>query len=463
MQIQILIQNEPMHSTRQPSQPASLMRPSQRGPCRGPCVVWWTVLAMACATTRVAVPAETVTNVASETVTEPATDVAAETAALVAKLTPHIGHTLDVIELGAGKRFVRPTLEGINQQKGKVVSLRLRLEGETKSTSLLMTGIIKMIAGRETIYETTVKGMNSVQVRSRQMREFREKRIGESLARMQQAGVAPWPVLTAEQQAAAVADLEAFVVEVRQAFPALQSSHTHEFLVATDIPLGQIGPFLASLDGMHDFLCNLYGIPRGEPVWKGKCLVFAFLKEDDFIAFEGRFMKTAPGGAHGICHQSSDGRVVMACHRGDDGPAFAHMLVHETSHGFNHRWMSPVRLPSWLNEGIAEWVGTQVVPACRQVPLKEAVAIEFMKTKGSLGPGFLDAGADAHIDAVQYGIASGLVKFLVARDRKKFAAFVQNIKEGTGVEESLKKSFKASLADLVKAYGMAIGVPNLKQ
>jgi hypothetical protein len=58
-------------------------------------------------------------------------------------------------------------------------------------------------------------------------------------------------------------------------------------------------------------------------------------------------------------------------------------------------------------------------------------------------------------------MASSLVKFL-ARDLKKFAAFVQGIKEGVPVEESLQAAYKASLADLIKAYGAAVGVPHLK-
>jgi hypothetical protein len=271
-------------------------------------------------------------------------------------------------------------------------------------------------------------------------------------------GVQPWPELSADEHAAEVESLEKFVAEVKEAFPALQVTATHEFIVATDIPAAQMAPYVKSLDAMHDFLCDLYGIPRGEPVWKGKCLVVAFLREQDFQAFEARFMKVRMAGAHGLCHQSGDGRVIMACHRGDDAPAFAHMLVHETSHGFNHRWMSPQRLPNWLNEGIAEWVGTKVVPGSDQVPLKEAHALDFMRRTGTLGPEFLTR---ENIDAVQYGMASSLVKFL-ARDLKKFAAFVQGIKEGTPVEESLQASYKISLADLIQAYGAAVGVPQLK-
>jgi hypothetical protein len=97
------------------------------------------------------------------------------------------------------------------------------------------------------------------------------------------------------------------------------------------------------------------------------------------------------------------------------------------------------------------------------VSFKEARAVEFMKAGGSVGPGFFAEAPDAHIDAVQYGVASGLVKFLVARDRKQFAAFVQGIKEGQTVAASLKQSFRAALDDVVRAYGVAVGVPHLQQ
>ena len=379
---------------------------------------------------------------------------------LAERLAPHVGQTLDLVELGTGKRLVRPTLVGLTERKEALTAIRLRAEGETKTVSVPLAGIVKIIAARETVFEHSGTG-NGAQSRGRRAREAYEKQLEASAERMQERGVEPWPPLSAAEHAEQVEALEAFVTDTKAVFPALESTQTHEFLVATDIPAGQIAPYLANLDAMHDFLCDLYAIPRGEPVWRGKCLVIAFLREEDFHAFEARFFEAVPRGVHGLCHQRSDGRVIMACHRGDDAPAFGHMLVHETSHGFNHRWMSPVRLPNWLNEGIAEWVGTQVVPASRQVPRKEARALELMRARRSLGDGFFDPGPDFHIQPDQYGIASSLVRFMVARDRRKFAAFVQGVKEGLDVETSLKESFRTSLADLVQAYGKAIGVQDL--
>jgi len=378
-------------------------------------------------------------------------------------LEPHVGQTLDLVELGTGRRLVRPVLEGLTERNGKTAAIRLRAEGEPTTIAVAVAGIAKIIAGRETIHEAGPAQASAAQLRSRRVRELHEREEAESRVRMQAHGVEPWATLTAEEHAAQVAELEAFIAEVRTAFPSLAVTQTHEFVVATDIPPAQMEPYTAKLDAMHDFLCDLYGIPRGEPVWMGKCLVVAFLREDDFRIFEMRFMQVDTQAAHGLCHQRSDGRVVMACHRGTDAPAFAHMLVHETSHGFNHRWMSPQHLPNWLNEGIAEWVGTKLVPACRQVPMKEARAVDFMKAGGTVGPGFFDEGPDAHIDAKQYGIASGLVKLMVARDRQKFAVFVRGIKEGLSVEESLRKSFDASLDEVVAAYGRSVGVPGLRR
>lgn len=375
-------------------------------------------------------------------------------------LEPHVGKTLDVVEMGNGRRFVRPRLERITGRNGTTTGVRIVEEGRRQATSLTLRGIVKIVVDRETVYEAEPDGGGAAGLRGRAAREQRDRELAESRRRMDDRGVSPWPELSADEHAAEVARLEAFIKTVQAAFPALTAHETHEFLVATDIPAREIGPYLANLDSMHDLLCDLYGIARGEPVWKGKCLVFAFRSEDDFHAFEGRFMGSdVPRGVHGLCHQSSDGRVVMACHRGSDLDAFAHMLVHETSHGFNHRWVSPERIPNWLNEGLAEWVGTQVVPTSRQVPAKEAQARAFMQQTGSLGPGFLTA---PNIQPIQYGIASQLVKFLVARDRKKFAEFVRGIKEGMTAEESLEAAFKGSLAELIAAFGTAIGVPGLE-
>ena len=380
---------------------------------------------------------------------------------LEATLAPYVGQVLDLVELSTGARFVRPTLQGMSTRLGEITALRLVPEGLTGVKSIRLGGISRIMAGREVLYEAPERGNGRSTTFARRQRERYEVELRDAAERMRAHGVEPWPELTSEQHAAEVESLKAFVQQVRGSFPAVELVETHEFLVATDILPEQVAPFVASLDSMHDFLCTLYGIPQGEPVWKGKCLVFAFAREDDFLAFEGRFMQTQPQGVHGLCHQRSDGRVVMACYRGNDPAAFAHMLVHETSHGFNHRWLSPARVPSWLNEGLAEWVGSQVVPGSGQVRAKEFSAFEAMRAGGRVGENFFDDERESRIAPLQYGVASSLVRFLVSRDRKRFAQFVQMVKEGSSAEDALAATYRATLDELLVVYGRAIGVPNL--
>lgn len=387
-----------------------------------------------------------------------ATVVACRADELATRLAPHVGTTIDLVELGTGRRFVRPTLERVVEKQGRAVAIRVRPEGERAAITISLPGIVRIVAARDTIHRAEAAGGSWAQLRGKRARETYEQGVAASLARMQARGVEPWPTLSAAEHARAVEDLRAFVDRIRDAFPSLAVHETHEFLVATDIPSSQVKPIVADLDAMHDSLCDLYGIPRGEPVWQGKCLVVAFLREDDYTAFESRFMNTDTRGTQGMCHQRSDGRVITACHRGTDPAAFAHMLVHETSHGFNHRWVSPQRLPNWLNEGIAEWVGARVVRGGDQVPLKEARAAAFMRSSGGVGPAFFTA---ENIEPVQYGIASGIVRFLITRDAEAFAVFVRSIKEGESVEAALAATFGGSLKDLLAAYGASIGVRGL--
>ena len=380
-------------------------------------------------------------------------------AALAARLERHVGQAIDLVELTAGRRMVRPVLAGVMKQRGTVTALRLLTDPAAPPQTVQLAGVSRIIIDREVVHDTGPRGGAGRPGGSR-ARDGGGRAAAASAARMRAKGVEPWPVRSAADHAAEVAKLQAFVTRVTEDFPGLEVVTTHEFIFATDIPAAEVAGVVANLDRMHDILCDLYDIPAGEPVWLGKCLVIAFRREEDFLAFEKHFMREIPAGVHGVCHQATEGQVVVAGHQGRDQPSFEHMLVHETTHGFNHRWVSAVKLPNWLNEGIAEWVGRQVVPGCRQVPAKEARSLAVMQATGSVGDDFFTA---TNINRDQYGIASGLVSFMAGRDRRRFTQFVRGIKEGMTVEESLTAAFNVSLDELLAAYAATLGLPRLSR
>ncbi|MCH8046320.1 MAG: hypothetical protein IID44_21640 [Planctomycetes bacterium] len=271
-----------------------------------------------------------------------------------------------------------------------------------------------------------------------------------------------WPHMTRAEHEKVLEDRLAYLKKVSETFTSLRLYQSNFFLFASNIPAAHIVPYVKALDAMHVKMCEMYRIKKGTPVWRGKCVVIAFSRREEFVAFEQKFMRHAPGPTvNGLCHSRSNGDVTISCFAGKSKSNFAHMLVHETSHGFNHRFQTSRHIPSWINEGIAEVVGELMVPASRSVKLKESSAMRTLNAMPRVGGNFF--GARNNIQGWQYGIASHITKFLIKTNPKSFVAFIQGVKEGMTPEESLAQYYGATYDQLLIAYGRSIGLPNLQQ
>jgi hypothetical protein len=153
------------------------------------------------------------------------------------------------------------------------------------------------------------------------------------------------------------------------------------------------------------------------------------------------------------------GDVSIACFRGQDPHDFGQMLVHETSHGFIHRYKTKARLPSWVNEGMAELIGAEMVPRSEAVKRKEIVALAMLKQQRSLGGNFFTTES---LEGWQYGAASSLNRFLLNADRKSYVRFIEGLKEGLDWPDALQQAYGGTPEQLVTQYGQRIGVPDLR-
>ena len=194
-----------------------------------------------------------------------------------------------------------------------------------------------------------------------QLKENEAKRI----AYYKKTGVWLWPEITAEQQKEELAKRKEFVHKVAKKFSTLDMKlyETQYFLFLTDLPPQWVKLYTSCLDAMHNQLCTAYGIKDKDRVWLGKLPVIAFSDASSFEECEKTFFEHHVDGRSRKDWRtmSSTGEVVVTCHCGKDPDYFAAVLVHETTHGFNHRYVSAEQFPSWLNEGIAEWTATTVV------------------------------------------------------------------------------------------------------
>jgi hypothetical protein len=253
--------------------------------------------------------------------------------------------------------------------------------------------------------------------------------------------------------------------EVVSLFPDMQLYETDYFLFVSNMPPDQVRPYAASVDRMYDWMCRLYGVPRDHKVWLGgKAPIFAFLEKPDFDNFEDRFYPEARqtfrslNSIYGLCHMSPSGEVVIACFRGNDPNDFGQMLVHETSHGFIHRYKTKVELPNWVNEGMADLIGAEMVPASTALKKREYTAMQRLAQQPSFG-GMLGA---ERIEAWQYGLASSLNRFLLEANRQNYVRFIEALKEGMKWDEALSTAYGSSPEELLAHYSRWIGLDGLR-
>jgi len=294
----------------------------------------------------------------------------------------------------------------------------------------------------------------------------RDAERNQWLARLQARDVEPWPETeTEETHAAALAKSREMIDEVIAVLPGTQLYETEHFLFTSNMPPEQVAPYAAYLDRMYDWMGKLYGVPEGHKVWLGgKARIFAFLEREQFEAFEEKYFPEAVQtlrslvNVYGLCHLSPDGDVVIACYRGDDPANFGQMLVHETSHGFIHRYKTKAQLPNWVDEGMADLIGAEMVPASIVVKNREYKAIQLLTQQRSLG-GMLSA---KRIDAWHYGLASNLNRFLLHANRDSYVRFIEALKEGMPWDEALREAYGSTPEQMLAHYGRWIGVPELR-
>jgi hypothetical protein len=381
---------------------------------------------------------------------------------LTKRLEQSIDGRID-IELKSGKSYLRCKLMRVvpGERPGQLPkSLKFQEDDAAKPTTIGFGSVRSISVDREQIFQAvaTTKSSGKEAIAQRESKAAaaeREKWMASARAR----GARIWPELTAEEHKAEEKKTREKIDKIKGMYPGTALYETHEFLFVSDMPREQVAPFTASLDKMYDMMCQMYGIKKGASVWKGKCLIVVFLGRADYVSFEEAFFQhTPPEFSQGLCNSSSDGEVVMVCYRGNDVGHFSEMLVHETSHGFIHRYRTLARLPSWVNEGMAEWIAQSLIGYPGGVKLMREQALRAMQQTHSLQGMFQ---AD-HINPIQYGMAAHLTDFLIIKDKRKYAQWINGMKEGRTWEESLKEAYGLTAEQLVGEFGLAIGLPDLR-
>ena len=267
-----------------------------------------------------------------------------------------------------------------------------------------------------------------------------------------------WGELSDEQREQVVKELKTKSAGIQQRMGLkLREAETKYFLFYTDIDDADARKWSRHLDEMYDIFCDNFAIKRGTNIWHGKAVVWVFKNRADYLRFGPAYVGLQiPEWSAGVCFPNRE--VMIAFFRAPTEATFANVLVHETAHGFNHRYRAEARYPSWVEEGLAEYFAKRIVKNNTDVDSKERAALVRLKKSPVIGQPFFDE----KIGPGDYGVASGLIRYMIEADGKRFLRFANAIKDGSNWRDSLAQSYKATPEQLIAAYGKSIGVRNLK-
>ena len=268
-----------------------------------------------------------------------------------------------------------------------------------------------------------------------------------------------WPEPDAAAQAKALAEEKQFLRTVVDAFPMLplRLYETEYFLFLSDMPPAQVALYTPYLDAMYrEPLQGLRHPRRDEHLARAEVPGRRLPRRAGVSHLRAAVLSGARCRAHGIAHTTADGRVVIACFRGDDVAGFGRMVVHETAHGFLHRYKSSADIPSWVHEGIADWISMLIVRADDEVQFRQKRSIEIMRRTRSLGGNFFTA---ANIADWQYGTASSMTEFLLRLGKERYKRFIDEMKLGHEWPEALATAYGLTPETFLAQYGQFVGAP----
>ncbi|MEM6756630.1 MAG: hypothetical protein AAF586_05635 [Planctomycetota bacterium] len=262
-----------------------------------------------------------------------------------------------------------------------------------------------------------------------------------------------WPELTEAEHAEATQALRDFAEPIVQRIAPgrWKTTETDYFLLYTDLDSEEARYWARQLDRMYDRMRNVFRVPDGTNVFQGRCLITIWSTRERF----GRWVRLAEGydigarpGVAGLCTGYPDGRAHVTFFRQPDRNEFALILVHEASHAFTHRYRTGRRIPSWVNEGLAEYVAHNLIDAPQWAAGRARGSREAYQANGGLASMFVMPS----IEWYQYGQAWEFTEMMVEENVDGYRAFFDALKDGEDVHTALEDHYGASLDRLVRHY-----------
>ena len=228
---------------------------------------------------------------------------------------------------------------------------------------------------------------------------------------------------------------------------------TEHFLIYTTWKKADHKTLGKQLEKLYSTLCGKFDIPKDKNIWTPKMPIYCFWQRTEFERFYVEAYDRASPPAAGLCgHRLSFTYVILNQMRhpgrsvAQDRQWFYEVLVHETTHAFNNRYLSDIHLPTWFNEGIAEYMAASLVPGC-MADGDWRVATRYVRD------GLVDVSHNFERfgnSRLDYAVVQSMVRYMLHKKNKtKFIAFYKLLKAGKSQKEALHEAYGWDEAELI--------------
>ena len=290
------------------------------------------------------------------------------------------------------------------------------------------------------------------------------RRLRETLPQAREgSGIVTWPIPTPEQREQALKETRVGIEKAIDPVAKLSGmrwsfAESEYWLVYGDLAQRDLADLGKRLDSLYRRVAEMMALPKGVNIFHGKagCVVTSSLWIYRDLE-KSMYQWDPPLNIIGLCHYDGP-RVVVNAYRDPNDDAFMSLLVHEATHGFMHRYGTPVQLPMWASEGYCELVAARSFERSTVDALRRPQGLRYLRGGGSSLPFLQTNGRDGRWpgeDGVGYAVAYLTVCHLIDRHGDAFGDWVRDVKSGVPWEESLQKRFgmdARQLSERIDAY-----------
>ena len=266
------------------------------------------------------------------------------------------------------------------------------------------------------------------------------------------------PATPAEHAAAIARARVAAKVLAEQYDMKVREIETDHFLIFTDWDEREFDFLKRNVELAYAVVARQFRLNPKDTIFVGKLPIYMFASKGAFMKF-GTDVDNIPMSRFigGYYSGEEDGNGHMAMPKPDikNGNVaeaermWGYILVHEFTHAFVARYRTNRRVPTWINEGLAEVIASEAFPDKNRGRDARWAA----RYEDSLASIFDD---DLPKSAYQYPIMQTLVELLLDENPRAFLNMFNAIKDGTEPKEALAKFYRTDYVELEVTWRKAV-------